>query len=273
MQYTVWIVSPPNYIHSQAFAEIATSLNAALIELGHESKIVTSSFECRGRTIILAANLLSHIPALDWPKDMVIWNFEQIFSGSQWLTKQYLAIMRRENVEVWDYSAVNIEALGKMGIAAKLVEVGYMPSMQTIPEIEQDIDILHYGSVTDRRMKIINELTAIRAKVHFAFGCYGEERDRLIARSKIVLNVHFYESKVFEIARCSYLFANRKCVVSETGLDDGEYRNTGGFCEYDRIVEYCMAFLRNNDLRQKVAQSGFDIFSARSQVEFLRGVV
>jgi hypothetical protein len=56
-------------------------------------------------------------------------------------------------------------------------------------------------------------------RVESAFGCYGEERDALIARARIVLNVHYYESKVFEVVRVSYLLANRKCVLSESGSD------------------------------------------------------
>src|SRR5882757_7796130 len=39
-RYSIWIVSPPNYIHSQAFDEVALSLNAAFRALGLECEIV-----------------------------------------------------------------------------------------------------------------------------------------------------------------------------------------------------------------------------------------
>lgn len=283
MIYTVWVVSPVNYIHSRAFAEVAMSLRDGLIELGHECRIVTSSFECRGRTIILGANLLSDIPLQDFPRDIIIWNLEQIFEGSPWLSKAYLDLLRGfygncnirsgHKFEVWDYSQANIEALERMGIQASLCEIGYMPCLSTIESVEPEIDVLHVGSITDRRMKIINDLADVGVKVHFAFGVYGKERDDLIAKSKIVLNVHFYESQVFEIVRCSHLMANKKCIVSETA-SGGEVFDEGIiFAEYDNIVDCCVALLGDDRTRDAIAQKGFELFSSRSQADFLKRVL
>lgn len=281
--YTVWIVSPVNYIHSKAFTEVATAIRDALAELGHDCRVVTSSFECRGRTIVLGANLLNHITLQDIPKDIIIWNMEQIFEGSPWLSRDYLDLLRgwhgsyniksNHKIEIWDYSQANIDVLTGMGIKASLCEIGYMPCLSTIESVEPEIDVLHVGSITDRRMKIINDLAAAGAKVHFAFGVYGKERDDLIAKSKIVLNVHFYESRVFEIVRCSHLMANKKCIVSETGSGGERYNEGIVFVEYDGIVDCCVALLGDDHTRKAIAQKGFEIFSKRSQVEFLRGVL
>ena len=52
------------------------------------------------------------------------------------------------------------------------------------------------------------------------FGVYGRERDKLIARSKIVLNMHHYSSQIFEIVRVFYLLTNRKAVVAECNARD-----------------------------------------------------
>jgi hypothetical protein len=48
-----------------------------------------------------------------------------------------------------------------------------------------------------------------------AFGAYGAGRDALVARSKIVLSMHYYEPAAFEIVRVAYLLANAKAVVAE----------------------------------------------------------
>lgn len=282
MIYTVWIVSPTGYSHSRAFEDVALALQSAFIDLGHSCTLVRSSFACRGRTIILGANLLRHLPVQDYPDDMVIWNLEQIFPGSPWLSDGYINLLKGvvnghsvfnsgKKLQVWDYSPANIEELAKFSIEAKLLEVGYAPELRKITNSSKpDIDVLHFGSINDRRIAIINALTATGVKVHTAFGVYGKERDDLIARSKIVLNVHFYESKVFEIVRCSYLMANRKCVVSEDGRGGVDYRDAIYFSPYGSIVDLCLALLANGQARGRQERRGFNIFSKRLQSEFLR---
>ena len=61
-----------------------------------------------------------------------------------------------------------------------------------------------------RRACVINTLSGrpSGANVIPVFGLYGPPRDALIARSKIILNMHLYDAKVFEIVRVSYLLAN-----------------------------------------------------------------
>lgn len=280
--YTVWIVTPPNYQHSQAFAEVATSLNEALISLGHISKIVTSSIECRGTTIVLGANLLTHIHLQDWPRDMIIWNLEQIFPGSPWLTQTYLDLLKGKHngislvscgiaFSVWDYSQTNIDELAKLGITAKLCRIGYSSCLTTIySTTPQDIDVLHVGSITQRRIDIINALAAHNVKIHYLFGVYGKERDEWITRSKIIINVHFYESTRFEIVRCSHLMANRKCVVSETS-DGGKLYDEGiCFTDYSNIVASCLDLLADDKKRHDLENKGFEIFSKYSQADYLR---
>jgi hypothetical protein len=56
---------------------------------------------------------------------------------------------------------------------------------------------------------------------------YGQARDALVARARIQLNVHYYEAKVFEVVRVSYLLANGRFVVSETGADAEEEASFG----------------------------------------------
>jgi hypothetical protein len=105
------------------------------------------------------------------------------------------------------------------------------------------------------------------------FNAYGEERDAYYARSKIVLNIHFYEAKVFEIVRCSYLLANRVCLVSETGSEpevEARYSNGIAFAPYEALVDTCLRLLDDTDARDAMANAGFEAFAAQSQTPFLR---
>ena len=102
------------------------------------------------------------------------------------------------------------------------------PVDPTTGKYAQDIDVLFCGSMNERRMQIIQALKDStlfdKPLVIAQFVGYGAYRDKYIARSKIVLNMHYYTPGIFEIARVSYLLANKKCVVSEEGLGDGAFR-------------------------------------------------
>lgn len=95
----------------------------------------------------------------------------------------------------------------------------------------------------------------------------------MIARAKIVLNLHLYDAQVFEIVRVSYLLANRKCVVSEIGNDTAlEHPLKAGvaFTPYAGLADACVKLLDNADERAALAERGFQCISALSQVPMLQ---
>ena len=128
------------------------------------------------------------------------------------------------------------------------------------------IDVLFYGSLNPRRQAILEELQRRGLKVTTLTGCYGEARDRYIARSKVVLNLHFYESKVFEIVRVSYLLSNFKAVVAESGAGtsiEPDLLQAVRAVPYDGLVEACVQLVQDDAARRELAQRGHAVFSAR----------
>ena len=270
--YCIWVVSPDGYEHSRAFDEIATGLRYAFRDIGCEAPVVRDVREIRGRPIILGCNLIPRLCGVRIPEGAVMYNLEQIQPSSPWMTEDYIGLLR--SFEVWDYSRRNMARLRRLGVCnMKFCGIGYVPELTRIPESEKDIDILLYGSVNERRYKILKELDELGFKVKVLFNFYGEARDRYIARSKIILNVHYYEAKVFEMVRVSYLLANRKFVVSETG-DDPElerpFREGVVFARYENIVDECARYLREEAARDEIAERGFSGIRAFPQSRFLR---
>ena len=269
-RYSIWIVSPPNYIHSQAFDEVALGLNAAFRALGLACEIVREPSRLGDVAIVLGANLLSAVP-VPQGKRLILFNLEQITPGSPWLTDAYLALLRR--YPVWDYSEGNIAELARMGIAATHCGIGYVPELTRIAPVPEDIDVLFVGSVNDRRLTVLKQLAAQGVNVEARFNVYGAERDAFLARSKIMLNVHFYDSRLFEIVRVSYLLANSKCVVSETGADraiEQQFEPGIAFAPYEKLAETCMRLLQNPAARRETAEAGFARIKAMPQSEYLR---
>ena len=104
------------------------------------------------------------------------------------------------------------------------------------------------------------------------FGKYGEERDRAIAHAKLVLNVHFYETKVFEMVRAAYLFSNAKAVIAECGADtsvDPDLREAICGVPYDGLVDACVELLREPVKRLALGERAHRIFARRREEDIL----
>jgi hypothetical protein len=249
-------IAAPGDVHSGAFAEIHDTLQAALYELGTAA-----------RSIYLGAH---HVQTI--PEDAIVYNFEQAGTVGQ----SYAAIMRAR--ETWDYDARNVAALRARSILAKHVPLGYHPVLKRIqPAPVEDIDVLFYGSINPRRQKVIDELRAAGVVVVHLFSKYGAERDAYIARAKIVLNLHYYDSQIFEIPRVSYLLANERFVVSEDGHGDDpvyeEFADGVAMAPYGSLVETCCAFLLDPVARRDVARLGTLVMRERDEVAILRSAL
>jgi hypothetical protein len=231
------LISPPNYIHAEALAELNETVELALDEL-----------EYIEQPVILGAHLAPNFVR----SEGIIYNTEHPSSG--WMTPSYQEVLSHH--EVWDYH--------RQGVG-KYVPIGFMPQLcRILKPATQDIDVLFYGSRNKRRDNILAGLLSAGLKVKILTGVYGEERDNYIARSKVVLNVHYYEPGIFEVVRVSYLWANAKCVVSEESPDS----DFG--VPYDDLVEACLLRVRYPAWRTLEEEAGYDLFSAVSEVDILR---
>ena len=273
--YCIWVVTPPGYTHAAAFHEIALGLQGGLRELGLQAPIVQDKRHIRGKAIVLGANLLPEIPDVKPSGKAILFNLEQITPGSEWLTADYLKLLKRH--AVWDYSRYNIEQLQRLGIRdISHCPIGYSDGLQRIRHAaDKDIDVLFYGSVNARRLAILEALACAGMKIETLFGVYGEQRDALIARSKLVLNIHYYPAKIFEIVRISWLLANAVCVVSEESPADSALEQVrDGIIQapYESLVETCQAVIETGSWAT-VGQQGFECFSSHRQSTFLAPII
>jgi hypothetical protein len=163
--------------------------------------------------------------------------------------------------QVWDYSQRNMRYLAERGLAnVRYVPLGYSSRLERIPmAADTDIDILFYGSVTPRRRQILDELQQRGYNTVQLYSKYGPIRDAHIARAKIQLNVHQFETPHLEHLRHSYLLNNRCFIVSETS-DENPYGDGVVFCDYKDIVDRCAYYLKPEmeAERIRIAQSGHE---------------
>jgi len=266
------IIRPLGYIHSSAFAEVAETLMFGFKRLGIEASIVENKISKDQMTILLGWNLLSPEILQSLPETAIIYNLEQFHDGSPWFNERVLNVL--SNRVVWDYSLTNIRYLRLRGVfLTKHVPIGYVPELTRIQNLESpEIDVLFYGSINERRQSIIAKLQARGLNVKVLFGIYGRDRDVFIANSKMVLNVHYYPTNIFEIVRLSYLMANRKPIVSEESVDatSTEWGRAVRFASYEKLVDSCLVLLNDRNLRQTVGDTGLEIFSRHDEATILR---
>lgn len=277
MDLSIVNLRKPNCEYAQYVNGITFPLYYALTELGFEAEILTNTLARDSKNIIFGLQDLPDFPIDTIPKNSIIYNLELISEESKGMRPHYLEALKK--FEVWEYSARNFEKLQKdWGITnIKYVPLGYMPQMSCVDQdYHKDIDVLFYGYMNERRSNIIKELEKRGLKAVGVEKVFGAERDFLIARSKVVLNIHYYIPGSLETLRLGYLLANKKLIVSECNSDTeihSGYEETCIFCPYKDLVEVTASVCKNENLQKKQAQRGFDIFSANKFTDILRGVL
>ena len=251
-----------------AFRELADTVHYGLLSLGHDS-VLTRRWLPDRRLILLGT---SSIPILGVtpPPGTILYHLEHVHHGSAFITPTMISIMRQ--YPVVDFSQRNVDLLAKMGVQARWLPVGYVPELTRIqPVPEEDIDVLFYGTVTDRRRVVLDAMAARGLRVEVLGGVYGPARDALIARAKVVINIHGREQNtVFETVRVSYPLANRKAVVSERGDGHEDFSGAVAFADYADLADRCAALVSDDEARKELGQCGFEIMSSRDEREFLR---
>jgi hypothetical protein len=253
--------------------EVVLSLRHGLDALGCRVDERDNEPIADGVNIYLRAHRLDPAAAAAVLPGSVIYNLEQIFDASPWLGQTYRELLGR--FTVWDYSHRNLAAIAALAERRnlQLVPIGYVPQLTRIaPAPEEDIELLFYGRLNQRRRKILAALERGGLRLRVAEGIPAEERDALIARARLVLNLHFYPTDIFEIVRVSYLLANAKAVVAECGpateIDD-DIRAAVAAVPGERLIETAVALLRDDAARRELARRGQAIFARRRLPEIL----
>lgn len=265
-KFNVVIMQPPGYQFSLSFLEIGELLCYSLNSLGHSSRLQINRFEPEATNIILGYNLLDDPQRIAGHRS-VIYQLEQLSLAEGWFNERQKRILQSVH-EIWDYSTDNIRFLLEQNLkSVRHVPLGYHPKLRRLTRGQQDVDVLFYGSINERRKKILEELSS-RCHVKALVGVFGSERDRWISRSKIVLNLHFYEAKILEEARISYLLNNRCFVLSEES-NNTIYQDGIVMAPYDKLVATCLEYLDNERGRYQVAKRGFEILKERPMETYL----
>ena len=281
---TITRIRPDNYIHDAAFDSVVSVLMTTFHSRATNVQTVVNKFNPEGLNIVVGAHLLQDPKMLLDEPNTIVYNFEQFDTKSDWFSSDYVSLLKSK--PYWDYSTANIAAMKKAYPEAQATHVpfAYAPVLDysyvrrdVFRVKRKDIDVLFFGSMNDRRAKVISQLTSMGLNVQAVFGVYGPELSVLIHRSKLVLNMHYYDSSVFEAVRVIPLLASRVAVVSEKSVDDDDYKylnQTSGILvtDYDKLAFVCKQLVENADDRECLSDTGYANVKLKTMVQSLENV-
>ena len=143
---------------------------------------------------------------------------------------------------IWSWAESTTRALREAKLPAITVPLGHVKGLESEFKLEpgqpKDIDVLFFGGMTERRRRILGRLASLGLKIHYEKAVWGMKREALLARSKVVLNIHgndMDDVNIFEVVRVLPLMAKGCTVVSEKG--EGWERFAAGCAFVDKEDE------------------------------------
>ena len=153
--------------------------------------------------------------------------------------------------EVWEFSPNEY--------GATHVPIGYHASMERFTRAAAlDIDVVFSGCVSPRRAKVLQALADRDLNVVVIQpGVYGAERDAVLARAKLALNLLYEPGRIFPALRAAHLVANHVPMLSERCRDGWSFVPT---CEYEDLVDVACRIVGNRVGAEDNAQFSYERF-------------
>ena len=170
---------------------------------------------------------------------------------------------------IWEYSALNLKQWKAAGRKPTYVPVGYHASMERFrprPWDSRDVDVAFTGCLTERRCVVLDGLVeaGLVVGVIGPGQAYAGQRDRYLARSKLVLNMLVEDGRTHPVLRSAHLVANRVPMLAEWAPETPRWVHHG--CRYEDLVNRAVAFVRQTTRLTDVANDMYEDFK-RSPME------
>jgi hypothetical protein len=269
MTFHVCLVRPGTYPHSSCLQDTCDLIVAGLSSLGHICTSGENTVNADATNIVIGWHLLGpgSLRGLPW----VAYQLEQLSNHEGWWTPERERVLR-EAAGIWDYAPENIAFLTALGFEnVKHVPFGYhsdLSRMEQAPEDQKEWDVCFVGCMNERRAEIIRRLEAEGLKVTVLGLVYGAERDSVYARSRICLNLHYYDAQIMEQMRVSYLLNNQCFVVSEQAPVN-PYKDLIVTGQYNELADLCVLWAKSPRTRGDMAVAGWLGFKQRPMTTYL----
>jgi len=279
-------ITNENIIKSDQIQCIVTTEKCEINPFNSVKKMIISKFSndinYNNCVVILGYNVgkpIDYYRKMYPNKKIIIYQLEQLYGGtSNWwnFNSTNQRIINNSNLvknslkdcdEIWDYDIDNIEFLKDNGFEnIKHIPLLYTEELIHVNYIDYPkYDILFYGSINDRRIEYLSKLVDLykvciipstkdnitQYRNHKIGKCmvdpqYDDGLYDYIFNSKIIVNIHYYESMIQEQVRIFELLINNKIVVSEKSRINYFNNMIYEFNDVDDMISIIDNILSNN---------------------------
>jgi hypothetical protein len=219
------IIGRDVHLHAACFDEISTSVDRLLIAANDPRVVVFNAHAFPNRV----------------PPGAIIYNLENVdvqVSGDAF-----------PDHEIWDFSGRNATRWRDPRKPVHHVPAGHHSSMerfQPLPWDDRDIDIVFTGCMNVRRQHVLDTLARRGLKILTLSTVYGPDRDKILARAKLAINMLYYEDGTFAVLRTAHYAANSIAVVSEIANEAPTWTYPAPV-PYARLVDSCHDLLEGGE--------------------------
>jgi len=279
MKFHLVSIEPANFDHSAAWYELAELIQFGLLRAGFDCSTSINRFAPSKVNIVFGVHYLTPEMELLVPKNTFLFNTEQLpILSEEFCHQKYMQIRywAQKGFRFLDYSIENIPILSAWGSSEViLVPLGYVPELDRLKTQPPKHDCLFYGGLNQRRHKVLHEIQKLGVNLQFLNGVYGEDRDKFIEKSRFVLNLHAYDSEIFEIVRVNYLMHNNICVLTEVNPSTKmatQLKDLFVCCPRDKLASEAASLIDNPRKIQQTAADAYDWLRSRPQEEIMKSI-
>lgn len=235
------------------FTDCARSLVESLRDMGIRAQLVVNALPYKGRLLIMGWSpewLTTNQGVVDRART-ILFNAEQLGSNSPVATRQYVEAMR--GWVVADFHEANVDHLQRhLGPEVQAVELpiaphpvlGLRPSVAGVAG--PAADVVFIGSINERRRQQLQELASSGLKVLEVNGAYGLELMNVLQRSRLLVHIHYYDTRLFPVLRMLRPVMMGLPVVCESSVFSArnDWTTSGmHFCDAADLTRTCQALL------------------------------
>jgi len=279
MQFHLVSIEPKNFLHAKAWYELAELVLHGLVRAGFDCTSDINRFSPKRTNIVFGTHYVTAEMKALLPPDTIFFNTEQLTNLSEdFCHQRYMQIRywAQQKFRFLDYSAENIDVLKAWGASeATHMPLGYVPELERIELVDPEYDCLFYGGINKRRLNILKSIEDTGTNLQILNGVYGDERDDFIAKSKVVLNLHLYDSEILEVVRINYLLHNKICVLTKVNSStkiDKELEALLVCCPRESIATQLAVLIKETDEVNSIANRGYEWLRSRPQELIIKDI-
>lgn len=267
MKFNIAYLGPENVFHLRR--DFLLALKYSLEDLGHRAILAGSKLEVDHINLLVAAYCL--------PKDQILLiknsgikyiNVNTEVMGNGMLNHNPLKVdflgaympLITAGIGAWDLVADNLEEYSKYGVAAKFLRIGFHEKLSDIDRNkEKDLDYYFFGTISERRKKILQQLSNAGFRGLADNSCPYFLRNDRIARAKVQLNL-IQDNKYSHVPsiRVAYLNNNDCYILSEREHDPAGYLTHADVCDLQELEATLEKVIKNNEWLERGRKAGAD---------------